>query len=531
VQVATKNFMQALIALIPIAASVFAIWAWLGRPIAMPDVAGGRLECLSYTPSHDGGSPLDTEFTAPKELIERDMALLAPLTGCIRTYSSLRSEGDVVAAAAKAGIQVWLGIWISTNDEANAKQIGRAVEITAAHPGTVRMIVVGNEVMLRREMPPEKLAGLIREVKQRTGHKVTYADIYEFWRRNAKVLGDAVDVVTIHVLPYWDDPTPVTIDAVQEHVRNIIAQARKTFPDRVLQIGEIGWPSAGRTRGGAAPSLVNEARFIREFAQQATSIGLPYNIIEGVDQSWKRVPEGTVGGYWGVLDSDRKAKFALTGPVSEWPEWPFAAAASVIGAILALGVIMAARQPLSFGGLAAVAASGALSVSVLYAFYDQASRFAIGLPGAIWTAYLLLIAALGGIAIVLHSGGLGALTARLVSAYRWLVLAPATVTALTMVMDGRHRDFLTLAFLLPAVALMLHDSRDRRISIAEGWVGAAILLCGPLAIDSPQNWESIAWGACCVALAWPQRQQISAEATRLYLALRQHQRRGEHGDA
>jgi glucan 1,3-beta-glucosidase len=60
-----------------------------------------------------------------------------------------------------------------------------------------------------------------------------------------------------------------------------------------------------RARAARGASLVNQARFIREFVSGAEAIGVPYNIIEAVDQAWKRDPEGTVGGYWGILDGDR----------------------------------------------------------------------------------------------------------------------------------------------------------------------------------------------------------------------------------
>ncbi len=37
---------------------------------------------------------------------------------------------------------------------------------------------------------------------------VTYADVWEFWLRNRDVAA-AVDFVTIHILPYWEDfPIP-----------------------------------------------------------------------------------------------------------------------------------------------------------------------------------------------------------------------------------------------------------------------------------------------------------------------------------
>ncbi len=491
-----------------------AIWWWLGRPADLVDVPGGRLECLSYTVTYPGGSPLDPDFKAPPGMLDANMRTLKPLTDCIRTYSSLGSQGDAVAAAAKAGIKVMLGVWVSANDAATAQEVARAVEIAKAHPDAIKMIVVGNEVLLRREMTPEKLAGIIRSVKAQVPVPVTYADIYEFWRRNAK-LADEVDIVTVHVLPYWDDPTPVSIDEVQAHVKRIVDTARATFPGRAMQIGEIGWPSAGRTRGAARPSLVNEARFLREFAVNATNVGLPYNIIEAVDQHWKRKPEGTVGGFWGVLDGERRLKFPLSGPVSEWPEWYWAAAFSMLGGLIgvlwAAGLQKTGEGAQGFRPAFLAASAGTLGAAALYVFVGEAIKFAIGPWGAIWGFYLSLLAVAGGL-IAVHRAAGGAAGETIL--FRWAVLIPAAMVALSMAVDGRHRDFLTLAFLMPAVALMLAKPSER-YGRERGWLAILITIPAPFGVDAWVNREAICWMLLCFALAWPERANAAAELRRL----------------
>src|SRR3990172_7031245 len=191
-------------------------WAWLGRPISLPDVPQGRFQCLSYTPASDAGSPLtevNGEVVGPEGLIERDMAVLAPYTDCVRSYSSLGKQGDILAAAAKVGIKVLLGMWISTDEERNQLEINSALELAHKYPDAVRAIIVGNEVLLRREMLGDRLADTIRAVKARTHLPVAYADIFEFWRRNPAV-GEAVDIALVHILPYWDDPHPYSINDV-----------------------------------------------------------------------------------------------------------------------------------------------------------------------------------------------------------------------------------------------------------------------------------------------------------------------------
>ncbi len=53
------NLPPALAAFVLAAAMSIGAWAWLGRPVPLPDVAGGRLQCLSYAPSHGGAPSFD----------------------------------------------------------------------------------------------------------------------------------------------------------------------------------------------------------------------------------------------------------------------------------------------------------------------------------------------------------------------------------------------------------------------------------------------------------------------------------------
>lgn len=518
-------------------------WAWLGRSVQIVDLPGGRLQCLSYTPATEGASPLeakDGDYPVPKGLIESDMKVLARYTDCVRTYSMLGDQGDVMAAAAAAGLKVMVGIWIGAEDRRNELEIARALALAHAHPAAVHSLVIGNEVLLRREMTGERLARIIRSVKARTTLPVTYADIFEFWRRNP-VVAEAVDFVTVHVLPYWDDPAPVDIDHVQARVRSVIERTRQTFPGKTLEIGEIGWPSAGRTRGGAVPSLINEARFVREFAAQATALGVPYNLIEAIDQPWKRRPEGTVGGYWGMLDKERRLKFPLTGPVSEWPHWREATGFSGGIAALVLGWAAWRRRGMAPWRWLALGLIGPAIGATLWVLADQVAASVMGWIGRLWGAYLLAMAAGGGVLLVgIVAGGtrLGTTAASLADLLdllrrragwdeaawrglvRWAVMLPAAILALQMAVDGRHRDFWTLALLLPAAAFAIESwmSTARghdHFRAEEGWIAALLVVAGPFGIDRPYNLEAVAWAATCVLLAAPWLGHARAEAKRI----------------
>ena len=130
---------------------------------------------------------------------------------------------------------------------------------------------------------------------------VTYADVWEFWLRNRDVVA-AVDFVTIHILPYWED-FPIPARNAAAHVESIRRQvAAGLSPARTVIIGEVGWPSAGRMREGALPSPANQARVIQQVLAMAKRENYRVNVIEAFDEPWKREFEGTVGGHWGLLD-------------------------------------------------------------------------------------------------------------------------------------------------------------------------------------------------------------------------------------
>jgi glucan 1,3-beta-glucosidase len=325
-----------------------AVWWWLGSPVALPPSqlgAGQKLYCLSYAPFRGAQNPLVEGTRVPPEQIDEDLALLAKYTDCIRTYSVDDGLDYVLQSARRYHLKVLHGIWVSADMERTRRQVAATVSYAKEYADVISAIVVGNEVLLRGEMTATTLAGIIREVKAQVPMPVTYADVWEFWLRYPDVQ-NAVDFVTIHVLPYWEDfPIPASGAAAHlEAIRNRVAAA---FPNKEIVIGEYGWPSAGRMREGARPSPSNQARAIIEALAVAQRANIRLNVIEAFDQPWKRGLEGAVGGYWGVIDRATGApKFSFSGgSVSDHPDWQKQALAGIALAALAFaGAFAAARR-------------------------------------------------------------------------------------------------------------------------------------------------------------------------------------------
>ncbi|MGE1161652.1 hypothetical protein ACQJ0H_23070, partial [Pantoea agglomerans] len=82
-------------------------------------------------------------------------------------------------------------------------------------------------------------------------------DVWEFWLQHPQI-APAVDFLTIHLLPYWEDD-PRSIDQALAHVAEVRQVFGARFAPKQIMIGETGWPSEGRQRETALPSRVNEA--------------------------------------------------------------------------------------------------------------------------------------------------------------------------------------------------------------------------------------------------------------------------------
>jgi hypothetical protein len=102
-----------------------------------------------------------------------------PRTRCVRTYTVSNGFDQVPAVARQLGLEVLLGLWIGRDSEHNEREIARGLKAVAENRAAIRAIVVGNEVLLRREQTREELAVLIRRVAEATGLPVTYAGVSE----------------------------------------------------------------------------------------------------------------------------------------------------------------------------------------------------------------------------------------------------------------------------------------------------------------------------------------------------------------
>lgn len=529
---ALAGLLAALAALAAGAALNFAFWWTQGRPQELPDALDPRIRSASFSPYRPGQSPFGAPFTRAQ--LEEDMAVAARHFERIRTYSNRGQFEPVPELAQKYGLKVMLGAWVGAHLNDNEDEIAGAIRLANAYPDTVERVIVGNEVLLREELTPELLIRYIRRVKAAVTQPVTYADVWGYWLLHPEIVRE-VDAITIHILPYWEDP-PTSLGHVLEHMLRAHAAIARAYPGKPILIGEIGWPSSGRVRHDAVPGRVAQASFVRQIINLAHERGIDYNIFELFDEPWKAAQEGTVGGNWGLIDVDRNIKFPLTGPVSEKPYWLTAFLASAVLAALLAGLALRLRPPRGPGRTALLCLSAQLFATLLAASAEQSLRLAyspIGIiSGVLMTGggaalCLMAFSELADLAAGLPGPApLAPAVARLESLRRfkpepsraWLIglldLACAcTALALTiaLIIDPRYRDFRVAQFLPAALCLGLRllvtresarpvgAPREEMLFVAAFAIGAAVIPVKE-GLVNPAAW---AWAATLLLLAAP----------------------------
>ncbi len=510
--------------------AIAAAWWWLATPINLaraPIDPNAKLLCVSYAPFRDAQTPLvPTTHIAPEQIAE-DLAQLVKISDCVRTYSIENGLDQVPGLAAKVGLKVIQGIWLGSNRLKNLAQISTVVGLTKEYPGVITSVVVGNEVLLRGEMTSSDLAAIIRSVKSQVAVPVTYADVWEYWLRNREVY-DAVDFVTIHILPYWED-FPIRAKYAAAHVDSIRKRMAVAFPGKEILIGETGWPSAGRMREGALPSRTNQARVVSEILGLAKQENFRVNLIEAYDQPWKRQLEGTVGGYWGLIDSVKRAvKYPPNEAISNYPLWKLQMGCGMALSILVFGAawLTLRRRPWTPRPAAwiAVGISGTTAGILLGIAVDKMFYESYGFGG--WLGWGALLAAgiaspmlcanalMSGRALPTFLELLGRRDEKTRSVLTMLlgvVLVVTTLigaeTALGFVFDPRYRDFPFAALAMAVVpfwTLMLLNRPQEGVRPVAETVFAGLLAAAALYTvfnEGRDNWQSLCTCAVYFLLA------------------------------
>ena len=191
------------------------------------------------------------------EQIDEDLALLSHVTNCIRTYSVDDGRDDVLKSARRHGLKVLHGIWVSNDRDKTQRQIDT--------DGCAR------QGLSRRHRPRWWSATrcCCAAKCRRPISSAISARSNPAWRCRSPTrmsgssgcairdVQSAVDFVTMHILPYWED-FPIPASAAAAHVEDIRKQVARRFPeqgdpDRRIRLAERRADARGRAAVAIEP--------------------------------------------------------------------------------------------------------------------------------------------------------------------------------------------------------------------------------------------------------------------------------------
>lgn len=244
--------------------------------------------------------------TITEAQVRRRLALVAPHTRWVRSFACTEGHEHIPRVAQELGLKAMVGAWISADRARNEREI--AALIALAQQGLVRVAVVGNEVLLRGELPEAELLDCLARVKAGVpeGVPVGCVDAYfQFLERPA--LTAACDVLLPNCYPFWEG---APIDHAAQYLRRMHGLVKAAGGDKPVVVTETGWPGQGLPVGSAVPSPENAMRYFVDVQQWGRQEGVKLFHFASFDEPWKRATEGEVGTQWGLWDKDERPKYA-----------------------------------------------------------------------------------------------------------------------------------------------------------------------------------------------------------------------------
>ena len=187
------------------------------------------------------------DVLSPAQVGQR-IDLVAPHARWVRSFSCTEAHELIPKLARARGLKTVVGAWISHDRERNEREIEALIRL--AREGVVDIAVVGNEVLLRGELPEQDLLAYIARVKAAGGE------------------------------------------------------------DKLVIVAETGWPSQGLPVAAAIPSPENAMKYFIDVQQWACGEGVKLFDFSSFDEPWKLGQEGSVGASWGLWDRDGQPKYA-----------------------------------------------------------------------------------------------------------------------------------------------------------------------------------------------------------------------------
>ncbi len=238
--------------------------------------------------------------------VGRRLGLIAPHTRWVRSFACTEGHESIPRLARTRGLKTMAGAWISRDRERNEREIEALIAL--GQQGMVDIAVVGNEVLLRGELPEAELLAYIQRVRAALPDTVRVGCVdayFQFLERPA--LTAACDVVLPNCYPFWEG---ASVDLAAQYLRRMHGLVKAAAgEDKLVVITETGWPGRGQAVGEAVPSAENAMRYFVDVQSWARREGVKLFYFSSFDEPWKLQQEGEVGTQWGLWDKNERPKY------------------------------------------------------------------------------------------------------------------------------------------------------------------------------------------------------------------------------
>ncbi len=268
------------------------------------EMLSARVYGLCFSPYAEGQGAGDV--LSPQQ-IQRRMEIVAPTTRWVRSFACTDGHELIPGIARANGLKTMVGAWIGADRERNEREIQGLLKL--ADQGLVDIAVVGNEVLLRGELPEQELVSYLQRVRAAMPADVPVGCVdayYQFLERPDLVA--ACDVVLPNCYPFWEG---ADIGHAWLYLKRMHALVQAAAGEKRVIVAETGWPGKGQPVSDAVPSVENAMRYFIEVQEWARREGVKLFYFSSFDEPWKLGQEGEVGAHWGLWDKDECLKYAI----------------------------------------------------------------------------------------------------------------------------------------------------------------------------------------------------------------------------
>jgi exo-beta-1,3-glucanase (GH17 family) len=262
-----------------------------------------RIHGLCFGAYLPGQSPEHGTQLSEGQILER-LRIVQPHTRWVRTFSCTDGNEAIPRLARGLGLKTLVGAWIGKDREKNEAELAGLVEVAQA--GHADVVAIGNEVLLREDLPERELIGYLERARRALpGVPISYVDAYYLFTQHPALV-DACDLLLANCYPFWEY---CPLERSLAYMKEMYARAVQAARGKRVAISETGWPSAGTPVGPAVPSLENAMRYLVATLEWTEAEGIELFYFAAFDEAWKAGAEGDRGVTWGLWDEEGRPKY------------------------------------------------------------------------------------------------------------------------------------------------------------------------------------------------------------------------------